>query len=99
MSERRKKAGLITATIDFLQKYGRVITSYVVVAGVAYGIGFKHSHLLREREIMRIENQHSAEILNLKEEYMEKYYSLRERIQIPTPNDSTDESKSIYRQH
>ena len=96
MSAKKKKTGLIKSITDFVQQCGKAITAFAAVAGVAYGIGFKHSDLLKEREIMRIENRHSADILSLKEEYMEKYFSLREQ-QIITPKDSTDGNKNIQR--
>lgn len=95
-AKNKKKVSLIKSITDFVQQYGKAITAFAAVAGVAYGIGFKHSDLLKEREIMQIENRHSSEILSLKEEYMEKYFSLREQ-QIITPKDSTDGNKNIQR--
>ena len=98
-SKNNKKTGWLQSIGDFYNTYGKAVWIFAAVASVSYGLGYKTAEVFKEREIMSIENKHSAELLNLKEEYMEKYFSLRERIQIPTPNDSTDESKSIYRQH
>ena len=93
------RTSLIKSITDFTQKYGKAIAAFAAVAGIAYGIGFKHSELLREREIMQIENRHSAELLSLKEEYMEKYYSLREQQLFTIQKDSTDGNKGIQGNH
>lgn len=98
-AKRNKKAGWIQSITDFVQKYGKAITAFTAVAGVFYGIGFKHADLLREREIMQIETKHSAELLSLKEEYLERYYSLREQQLLRTPKDSTDENKIVQGNH
>ncbi|MBO4840188.1 MAG: hypothetical protein J5524_03710 [Bacteroidaceae bacterium] len=98
-AKNKKKVSLIKSTTDFIQRYGKAIAAFAAVAGVAYGIGFKHSEVLRAREIMQIENKHSAELLSLKEEYMEKYFSLREQQSIINPKDSTDGNKNIQGNH
>lgn len=98
-AKKRKRIGLTKSITDFIQKYGKAITAFAAVAGVAYGIGFRHSDLLREREIMRIENRHSAEILSLREEYIEKYYSLREQYLLTNHKDPTDGKKDIQSNH
>lgn len=98
-SKKKKKTGLWKSITSFLQDYGKALAAFATVAGVAYGIGFKHSDLLREREIMQIENRHSAEMLSLKEEYMEKYFSMREEQLFTASKDSTDGNKNIQRNH
>lgn len=98
-SKKNKRNGWMKSVSDFIQKYWKALTAFATVASVSYGIGFKHSDILREREIMRIENLHSAELLKLKEEYMEKYYSLREQYLSTTSKGSTDGSKNIQRNY
>lgn len=95
LTKNKKKTSFIKSIIDFIQKYGKVISAFAAVAGVAYAIGFKHSDILREREILEIENRHSAEILNLKEEYMDKYFQLREKLLMINQNDSKDGNEGL----
>lgn len=93
----KKKTGWLKSIIDFCGKYNKAIAAFAAVAGVAYTLGYKTASVFKEREIMNIENRHSAELLNLKEEYMDKYYTLREQQFVNIQKDSTDENKSIQR--
>lgn len=94
-AKNKKKTSFLKSVTDFSKKYGQAIAAFAAVAGVAYAIGYKHADLLKEREIMEIENSHSAEILNLKEEYMEKYFQLREQLFMINQNDSKDGNKGL----
>lgn len=95
MSSKKKKPGWIQSIKDFCNKYEKAIAAFAAVAGVAYGLGYKTASLFKEREIMAIENRHSAELLSLKEEYMDKYFTLREQQLVNNKKDSTDENKNI----
>ena len=95
MSSKKKKPGWIQSIKDFCSKYEKAIAAFAAVAGVAYGLGYKTASVFKEREIMAIENRHSAELLNLKEEYMDKYFTLREQQFINDQKDSTDGNKNI----
>lgn len=95
MSSKKKKSSWIQSIKDFCNKYGKAIAAFASVATVAFGLGYKTASVFKEREIMSIENRHSAELLNLKEEYMDKYYSLREQQFVNIQKDSTDGNKVI----
>lgn len=84
---------------DFCGRYEKAIAAFAAVAGVAYILGYKTASVFKEREIMAIENRHSVELLNLKEEYMDKYYTLKEQQFIHNQKDSTDGNKNIQRNY
>ncbi len=95
-SKKVKQVGIVKSIGDFTRKFGKAIAAFVAVAGFAYSIGFNYANLIKEREIMTIENKHSFELLQLKEEYMEKYFQLIEQMIINTnENDSINENKGI----
>lgn len=94
-SKKVKRVGIVKSIGDFTRKYGKAIAAFVAVAGCAYSIGFKYAILIKEREIMTIENKHSLELLQLKEEYMEKYFQLREQLINFNENDTINENKKI----
>lgn len=95
MSSKKKKPSLIQSVKDFCNNYSKAIAAFASVATVAFVLGYKIASVFKEREIMSIENRHSAELLNLKEEYMDKYYSLREQQFVNIQKDSTDGNKVI----
>ena len=80
---------------DFIKQFGKAIAAFAAVASCFYGIGYKTADLKREREIMKLENQHSLELLNIKEEYMEKYFRFREQQVFINQNDSTNVNKEF----
>lgn len=90
-----KKVGWLKSIKDFRDKYGKAAGVIITVAGTFYTIGYKTAEVFKERELMQIENKHSEEIQKLKEEYMDKYFSLREQQLMTNPKDSTDGNKSI----
>ena len=95
-SKKNKRVGIVKSIGDFTRKYGKAIAAFAAVAGCAYSIGFKYAILIKEREIMTIENKHSLELLQLKEEYMEKYFQLRENLLINNnENDTINENKGL----
>lgn len=93
--KKSKSKGWVHSLVDFSRKYGRAITAIVAVAGCSYTIGYKSAEVFKEREIMGIENQHSKELLKLKEEYMDKYYQLREQQSKENKNDTIYGKKGI----
>lgn len=94
-SKKVKRVGIVKSIGDFTKRYGKAIAAFAAVAGFAYSIGFKYANLIKEREIMTIENKHSLELLQLKEEYMEKYFQLREQLINNNANDTINETKGI----
>ena len=94
-SKKNKRVGIEKSIGDFIRKYGKAIAAFAAVAGYAYSIGFEHAILIKEREIMTIENKHSLDLLQLKEEYMEKYFQLREQLINFNENDTINENKKI----
>lgn len=91
-----KRVGIVKSIGDFTRKYGKVIAAFAAIASCAFSIGFKYANLIKEREIMTIENKHSLELLQLKEEYMEKYFRLREQqINNTNENDTINENKGL----
>lgn len=94
-----KKVGCLKSINDFREKYWKAVGVIITIAGTFYTIGYKTAEVFKERELMIIENKHSEEILKLKEEYMEKYYSLREQQLLTNLKDSTDENKIIQKNH
>ena len=95
MSSKKKKTGWCQSIKVFCDKYKKAITALASVATVAYGLGYKTASVFKEREIMNIENHHSAELLNLKDEYMDKYYTLREQLFFNNQKDSLDGNKNL----
>ena len=45
----------------------------------SFKLGMLYEEVKKNREISNLENQYSKELLRQKEEYMDKYYDLREK--------------------
>ena len=95
-SKKNKRVGIVKSIGDFTRKFGKAIAAFATIAGCAYSIGYTYANLIKEREIMTIENKHSMELLQLKEDYMEKYFQLRENLLINNnDNDTINENKGL----
>lgn len=95
MPKNKKKISWIESIKALSDKFGKATGVIVAVAGIFYTIGYKSAEVFKEREIMRIENVNSAELLKLREEYMDKYILLKEQQLSVNPKDSTDGNKGI----
>lgn len=79
-SRKKKKSGVITTISELYDKYWKVATIYVASISTAFWLGTYYEEVKKEREITEIENEHSMEILNQKEDYMNKYLDMREKL-------------------
>ena len=93
MATRKKKKYRFADTLSSLyDRYWK--TSTVLVASItgSFWLGTYYEEVKKEREITEMEDRHSMELLNMKEEYMNKYLDLREKI-LYNANDSTNVNK------
>lgn len=95
MATKKKKTGLIESITELSRRFGKAVTVLVSVAGVSFTIGYKTAEVFKEREIISIENRHSQELLKQKEDYLDKFYELKEQQILINKNDTTDGRKEI----
>ncbi len=89
MATRRKKKYKFTDTFNELyDRYRKVVTILVACISGSFWLGTYYEEVKKEREISEMEDKHSMELINMKEEYMNKYLDLREKILV-NDNDST----------
>lgn len=87
-SRKKKKLGVIATVSELYDKYWKVATIYAVSISTSFWLGTYYEEVKKEREITEIENKHSMEILNQKEDYMNKYLDMREQL-LTHKNDTT----------
>lgn len=87
-SRKKKKSGVIATLSELYDKYWKVATIYAVSISTSFWLGTYYEEVKKEREITEIENKHSMEILNQKEDYMNKYLDMREQL-LTNKNDTT----------
>lgn len=93
MSTRRKKDNKLTTPFNELyDRYKKVAAILVACITGAFWLGIYYEEVKKDREISQLEDRHSMEILNLKEEYMNKYFDMREKF-LYNDKDSTYENK------
>lgn len=98
-AKKGNKVGWLKSIKDFREKYGKAAGVLIAVASIFYTAGYKSAEVFKERELTKIENKHSEELLKLKEEYMDRYYSLRDLQSLINLKDSTDGNKNIQGNH
>ena len=91
-SRNKKKSGVIATFSELYDKYWKVVTIFAVSVSASFWLGTYYEEVKKEREITVIENEHSMEILNQKEDYMNKYLDMREQLLI-NKNDTTHGNK------
>lgn len=91
-SRKKKKSGVITTFSELYDKYWKVVTIFAVSVSASFWLGTYYEEVKKEREITEIENKHSMEIINQKEDYMNKYLDMREQLLI-NKNDTTHGNK------
>ena len=90
MTTRRKKKHKFTETVNGLyDRYWKVATILVACITGSFWLGTYYEEVKKECEFSEMEDRHSMELLNMKEDYMKKYLDLREKILI-------NENDSIY---
>ena len=87
-SRKKKKSELIATCSELYDKYLKVGTFIAVIVSTSFWLGTYYEEVKKEREITEIENKHSMEILNQKEDYMNKYLDMREQL-LTNKNDTT----------
>ena len=89
MAARNKKKFQITDSFSSLyDRYWKACTVLVASISGSFWLGIYYEEVKKDREITEIEDRHSRELLNMKEEYLNKYMDLRERFLI-NENDTT----------
>ena len=95
MTTRKKRKSRFTDTVNELyDRYWKVVTILVACITGSFWLGTYYEEVKKEREISEMEDRHSMELLNMKEDYMNKYLDLSEKILV-NENDSTYENKKI----
>lgn len=93
MATRKKKKYRFADTLSSLyDRYWKASTVLVASITGSFWLGTYYEEVKKEREITEMEDRHSMELLNMKEEYMNKYLDLREKI-LYNANDSTNVNK------
>ncbi len=93
MAPRKKKKYKFAESLSSLyDRYWKAGTVLVASITGSFWLGTYYEEVKKEREITEMEDRHSMELINMKEEYMNKYLDLRERIFI-NANDSTNGNK------
>lgn len=93
MATRRKKKYKFAESLSSLyDRYWKAATVLVASITGSFWLGTYYEEVKKEREITEMEDKHSMELLNMKEEYMNKYLDMREKIFVNN-NDSTNGNK------
>lgn len=93
MVARRKKKHRFAETLSSLyDQYWKACSILVASITGSFWLGTYYEEVKKEREITEMEDRHSMELLNMKEEYMNKYMDLREKI-LNNANNSTNGNK------
>jgi hypothetical protein len=89
MAPRKKKKYKFTESLSSLyDRYWKAGTVLVASITGSFWLGIYYEEVKKDREISEIEDRHSMELLNLKEEYMNKYLDMREKYLV-NETDST----------
>lgn len=79
-TKRKKKQKYISTFNELYDRYWKVVTILVACTSGAFWLGTYYEEVKKVKEISEMEDKHSMEILNMKEEYMNKYFDLREKV-------------------
>ena len=85
---KKKKPSFVDTCSELYDKYWKVAAVFVASISTAFWLGTYSEEVKKNREITEIENEHSMEILNQKEDYMNKYLDMREQL-LTNKNDTT----------
>lgn len=93
MATKRKKKSKLTESLSYLyDRYWKAGTVLVASITGSFWLGTYYEEVKKDKEITEMEDRYSMELLNMKEEYMNKYLDLREKI-LYNANDSTNGNK------
>ena len=87
-TRRKRKQKFIDTVNELYDRYWKIVTILVACITGSFWLGTYYEEVKKEREISEMEDKHSMELLNIKEEYMNKYLDMREKI-LFNENDST----------
>ena len=87
-TRRKKKQALIDNFNEFYDRFGKIVAILAACITGSFWLGTYYEEVKKEREISEMEDKHSMELLKMKEEYMNKYLDMREKILV-NENDST----------
>lgn len=88
VTRRKKKQKFIETVNELYDRYWKIVTILVACITGSFWLGTYYEEVKKEREISEMEDRHYMELLNMKEEYMNKYLDMREKILV-NKNDST----------
>ena len=88
VTRRKKKQKFIETVNELYDRYWKIVTILVACITGSFWLGTYYEEVKKEREISEMEDRHYMELLNMKEEYMNKYLDMREKILV-NENDST----------
>ncbi len=79
MEQSKKEKKFFKTFKKLIKEYSIVITTVTSMIVASFKLGMLYEEVKKNREISNLENQYSKELLRQKEEYMDKYYDLREK--------------------
>lgn len=91
-TRKKKKMKFVDSFNELYDRYWKAAAILVACISGSFWLGTYYEEVKKEREISEMEDRHSMELLNLKEEYMNKYLDMREKI-LYNANDSTNVNK------
>ncbi|MBQ7202377.1 hypothetical protein IJS18_03285 [Candidatus Saccharibacteria bacterium] len=91
-TRKKKKPKFVETCNELYDRYWKIASLLVASITGSFWLGTYYEEVKKEREITEMEDRHSMELINMKEEYMNKYLDLRENIFI-NANDSTNGNK------
>lgn len=101
---RHKKKRIFKFADTFLylhRRYSRLVVTLTAVASGSFSLGMYYEKVQKDKEITELEHQHSVEILNQRERFLEQkeqnmrdYFELKEKY-LSNPNKETYGKKNI----
>lgn len=83
---RNKKNRIIDAFHNWRRRYSKLVTAFFAVASGSFSIGIYYEKVQKDKEITELEHQHSMEILDQRERFLEQkeqnmrdYFELKEK--------------------
>lgn len=87
-TRKKKKMKFVESFNELYDRYWKAAAILVACISGSFWLGTYYEEVKKEREISEMEDKHSMELLKMKEEYMNRYLDLREKI-LFNNNDST----------
>ena len=87
-TRKKKKPKFVETCNELYDRYWKIATLLVACITGSFWLDIYYEEVKKDREISEIEDRHSMELLNLKEEYMNKYLDMREKYLV-NETDST----------